>query len=124
MWGLAYGYNKRLMVNVVTCRRSCRVDGPKYPAFNVIFLCGTGSPSTHICAEAMAVLLGKSHSDSLPTTLAVQMADFPFTVEAHLSPSTSHYHDVDVLGMDVLTQLKTTIYGKYLSFELSIMEYE
>ena len=124
LWGLIYGYNKRLLVNVVTRRRSRRIDGPKYPAFNVTFLCGTGSPSTHICAEAMTVLLGTSKNDVLPNTVAVQLADFPFTVEAHLSPNPSHYRDVNVIGMDVLTQLETTMYGKNLSFKMSVMEYE
>lgn len=123
LWGLIYGYNKRLLVNCVTRRVSRRVNGPKYSAFNVTFLCDTGSPSSHICAEAMTVLLGKNKNDVLPNTLAVQLADFPFTVEAHLSPSESHYHHVNVIGMDVLTQLKMTMYGKNLSFELSIMEY-
>ena len=112
------------MVNVVTRRRSRRIDGPKYPAFNVTFLCDTGSPSTHICAEAMTVLLGKSTEDALPNTLAVQLADFPFTVEAHLSPNPSHYQEVNVMGMDVLAQLETTMYGKNLSFKMSTMEYE
>jgi len=125
LWGLIYGYNKRLLVNVVTRRRSRRIDGPKYPAYNVTFLCDTASPSTHICAEAITTLLGKSKNDVLPSTVAVQLADFPFTVEAHLSPSGSHYHDVNVIGMDVLTQLKMCVYGKNLSFELSTSrEYE
>jgi len=36
----------------------------------------------------MTALLGKSHGESsLPNTLAVQLVDFPFTVEAQLSPS-------------------------------------
>jgi hypothetical protein len=69
LWGLIFGYNKRLLVNIVTRRRSRRMDGPTYPAFNVIFLCHTASPSSFICAEAMAVLLGKkSKQDALRLT--------------------------------------------------------
>jgi hypothetical protein len=116
--GFVFGFNKRLLVNVVTRRRSRRVGGPKYPSFNVVFLCDTGSPSTFICAEAMTVLLEKQNQDAIPETLTVQLADFPFAVEAHVSPFASHYSDVNVIGMDVLTQLKTTIHGKSLSFTL------
>jgi hypothetical protein len=116
--GFVFGFNKRLLVNVVTRRRSRRVGGPKYPSFNVVFLCDTVSPSTFICAEAMTVLLGKQNQDAIPETLTVQLADFPFAVEAHVSPFASHYSDVNVIGMDVLTQLKTTIHGKSLSFTL------
>jgi dihydrofolate reductase len=117
--GFVFGFNKRLLVNVVTRRRSRRVGGPKYPSFNVVFLCDTVSPSTFICAEAMTVLLGKQNQDAIPETLTVQLADFPFAVEAHVSPFASHYSDVNVIGMDVLTKLKTTIHGKSLSFTLA-----
>ena len=111
------------MVNIVTRHHSCHMNGPNYPAFNVIFLCDTGLPNTYICKEAMRVLLGDSANDVIPETLLVQLVDFPFSIEAHLSPNPSHYADVNILGMDALSQLKTiTIYGKNLSFELATME--
>ena len=120
--GLLFGSNSRLMVNIETRRRSRRVNGPKYDAYNVTFLCDSGSPNTFICAEAMSVLIGRSSEDALPETLAVQLADFPFVVEANLSTKPSHYEDVNVVGMDVLRQLKVTIYGKNLSFEMEHMD--
>lgn len=120
--GLLFGSNCRLMVNIETRRRSRRVNGPKYDVYNVTFLCDSGSPNTFICAEAMGVLLGRSSEDALPDTLAIQLADFPFIVEAHLSTKPSHYEDVNVIGMDVLRQLKVTIYGKNLSFEMEHMD--
>jgi hypothetical protein len=51
----------------------------------------------------------------------VQLADFPFLVQAHLSTQPSHYQDVNVLGMDALRELKVTIYGKNLSFKMEYM---
>ena len=122
--GYITGVNNRLMLNIVTRRVSRRDIDPEYPAFNVIFVCDTGSPSTFLCAEAMRVLLGPSGSDFLPQLLPVQLADFPLPVKAHLSPSTSHFHDANVIGMDVLAQVKTTVSGKNFSFEISTMHDE
>ena len=124
LFGVVTGFNKRLMVNVATRRFSHRPNGPNYPAFHVIFVCDTGSPCTFLCAEAMRVLLGPSGGDVLPQSLVVQLADFPFPVEAYLSPSTSHFHDANVIGMDVLAQVKTTVSGKNFSFEISTMHDE
>ena len=55
----------------------------------------------------MKVLLGRSKEDTLPDTL-----DFLFSDEAHVSMKPSHYEDVNVIGMVVLTPLKATIFGK------------
>ena len=44
-------------------------------------------------------------------------------VEAHLSPRLSHYEDVNVIGMDLLMNLKTTVFGKDLEFGLANMEH-
>ena len=123
LFGRLYGLNKRLMVNVVTRHRSRRGDrGPDYQSANIIFLCDTGSPNTFICEEAMRVLLGKKACDVIPETLFVQMADFP-AVEAHLSPNPSHFVDVNVIGMDLLSQLQLTVFGKDLEFELKNMDH-
>jgi len=59
---------------------------------------------------------------AVPETLFVQVADFP-VVEAHLSPRLSHYEDVNVIGMDLLVHLQTTIFGKDLEFGLANMEH-
>lgn len=109
------------MVNVVTRRRSRR-SGTVYKNYNVFFLCCTGSPNTFICEEAMKVLLGKNADDVVPEILLVQMANLP-AVWAHLSPKGGRFHDVNVIGMDILSQLKTTILGKDLKFVLENMEY-
>jgi hypothetical protein len=125
VFGRLYGINKRLMVNIVTHRRTRRgEEGPENPSFNLFFLCDTSSPSTFICEDAVCVLLGDDQraNDVIPKTLFVQLADFP-AVEAHVSPKPSHYVDVNVIGMDLLSQLKTTIFGKDLEFELAHMEH-
>jgi hypothetical protein len=93
LFGSLYSINKRLMVNVVTRRRSHRGSkGPAYPSYNVIFLCDTGSPNTFICEEGMLTLLGKSFEPIAPQTMFVQMANFPM-VEAHMSPKEGKFHD-------------------------------
>ena len=137
--GVLHGPHKRLMVNIVTRRRSRLIDGPSYPSFNVIFLCDMVSPNTYLCQEAMEVLLEHSSGNSdattpttatttrttkLPESLIVKLADFPFAVEAHLLVSgdtTTTNNEVNILGMDVISQLRTTVYGKNLSFELGTM---
>lgn len=121
LFGSLYSSNKRLMINVVTRRRSRRGSkGPEYPSYNVIFLCDTGSPNTFICEEGMLTLLGKSFEPIAPQSMFVQMANFPM-VEAHMSPKEGKFHDVNVIGMDLLGHLKTTILGERLEFELASM---
>jgi len=122
LYGALYSINKRRMVNVVTRRRSHRgATGPDYQSYNIIFLCDTGCPNTFICEEGMLALLGTSAEQNAPTTMFVQMANFP-VVEAHLSPKDGKFYDVNVSGMDLFCQLKTTIFGKQLEFELASME--
>jgi hypothetical protein len=69
----------------------------------------------------MIALLGTSSEPIAPKTMFVQMANFP-VVEAHQSPKDGKFHDVNVIGMDLLCQLKSTIFGKQLEFELASME--
>jgi hypothetical protein len=70
----------------------------------------------------MRVLLGENARDIIPDTLLVQMADFP-AVEANVSPNPSHYSDANVIGMDLLSHLQMTVFGKDLEFELTNMEH-
>lgn len=59
--------------------------------------------------------------DNIPSSIHVHLANFP-AVEAHLSPKTGHYADVNVIGMDRLSRIKTTIYGGAdCEFELDLM---
>jgi hypothetical protein len=122
--GYLHSLNKRLMVNVVTRRCSRRGGRTDYPQINVIFLCDTGTPNTFICGEATKVLLGRRACDGdvLRDTLFVQMSDFP-AVETQLSPKGSRFEDVNVIGMDLMSHLKTTILGKDLEFKLENMEH-
>eukprot|EP00751_Fragilariopsis_kerguelensis_P046949 CAMPEP_0170985942 /NCGR_PEP_ID=MMETSP0736-20130129/5784_1 /TAXON_ID=186038 /ORGANISM="Fragilariopsis kerguelensis, Strain L26-C5" /LENGTH=211 /DNA_ID=CAMNT_0011409977 /DNA_START=67 /DNA_END=705 /DNA_ORIENTATION=+ len=121
LFGSLYSINRRLMVNVVTRRRGRRGSkGPEYPSYNIIFLCDTGSPNTFICEEAMLALLENSSEPIAPQTMFVKMANFPM-VEAHMSPKDGKFHEVNVIGMDLLSHLKTTILGKRLEFELAFM---
>lgn len=116
--GQLYGLNGRLMVNVETRRMSRRGSGIQYPRFNVIFLCDTGATNTYLCEETLNVIL--ENPENIPSSIHVHLANFP-AVEAHLSPKAGHYADVNVIGMDLMSRIKTTIYGADREFELDLM---
>ncbi|KAG7351508.1 hypothetical protein IV203_010868 [Nitzschia inconspicua] len=80
----------------------------RYPRFNVIFLCDTGAPNTYLCEETLNTMLG--NPEHTPSSMRIHLANFP-AVEAHLSPPNGHYTDVNVIGMDLLSKIQTTIYG-------------
>jgi hypothetical protein len=74
------------------------------------------------------VLLGMKNANDgddddvpVPGILDVQMADLPL-VQAYLSPTDGHFDDVNVIGMDLLSQLRMTILGKDRSFVLENIE--
>ena len=71
-----------------------------------------------MCKDCMLALLGNPTDRLAPSqSMLMKLANFP-VVEAHLSPKTSHFHDVNVIGMDLLNQLTTSIRGTELTLEL------
>ena len=85
--GVVFGRLARAMVSlVVVCRATQR-------AVNVIFLVATGSPHTY-CAPAVYAALGKT--GTLPKGLELSVHG----VDLSVSPSHSHFADVNVLGQD------------------------
>ena len=58
--------------------------------------------------------------DIIPSSIHVHLASFP-AVEAHLSPKMGHYADVNVIGMDLMSRIKTTVYVSDREFELDLM---
>ncbi|KAL3903563.1 MAG: hypothetical protein SGARI_005322 [Bacillariaceae sp.] len=120
LFGQLYGLNGRLMVNVETRRMSRRGSEIQYPRFNVIFLCDTAAPNTYLCEETLNAMLG--NPENIPSSMHVHLANFP-AVEAHLSPATGHYADVNVIGMDLMSRIQTTIYGADREFKLDLMSH-
>jgi hypothetical protein len=94
--GHLVGVNHRLMINLV-CRRP---SGQEVPALNVVFLIDTGSPVSYLSKRAVEALIGK-RSEHFPRTFKVVIHN-GLTTECNISPSGSHFEDVNVLGMDYL----------------------
>jgi hypothetical protein len=97
-FGRIFGNNKRLMISL-PCRRARPDRG--YKALNVFFLVDTGSPNSYLCQEAMTALIGIPDC-TLPGLITMVVQNESFDVEFHLTPSGSHFHDTNVLGMDFL----------------------
>jgi hypothetical protein len=92
--GAIVGWCNRLIANFVCQRR------PGAPLFNFFFLVDTGSPYTFLSAETIAVLTGGA-TGNIPTALTVNIQGIP-SMGCRISPPTSHFADVDVLGMDFM----------------------
>lgn len=103
--GTILARNTRFVINV-PCRRESRRDLPTSPEaapphHNVFFVVDTGSPHCYMCKEAMEALLGGNGDDPIPQIMRVEFITGQI-VEFHLSPSDSHYSDVNILGDTVL----------------------
>jgi hypothetical protein len=96
--GLIHGGMSRLIINLVIRRQ-------KNPnrCVNVFFVVDTGSPYSFVCAEAMEKLVGVEGSN-LPNVINADIGGHELPL--HLSMVNSHFHDVNVLGMDALRKLK------------------
>ena len=95
--GCIWGRNRRLMVPLV-----CRLRTNKHaPSVIIIFLIDTGSPVTYICQEAMEAMLEKD--SYLPKVLYVKIQSGR-SIQCHLSPKDHHFANVNVLGMDFLSE--------------------
>ena len=95
--GVITGQHFRLMIPLVVRRTSSKV----VPAVNIVFLIDTGSHFTYICQEAMEALIGTE--SVVPERLSVQI-HLENAIEVYLSPKSSHFADVNVLGMDFIME--------------------
>jgi hypothetical protein len=98
--GTIIGNNKRFMVNL-PCRRKSNRNYPTSPKaalpfHNVFFIVDTGSPHSYLCPEAISSLVGGNGSP-VPTLLKVELLTGG-VLDFHVSPSGSHFADVNVLG--------------------------
>ena len=114
-----FGINSRLMINFVCQRLSSKAA----PFVNVFFLVDTGSPVSYLCPEAMTALIGRSGTN-IPSLMMVrlhgpELGEF----EMHLSPQGTaeepgRFHDVNVLGMDILKLFSLELFGPIRKFRM------
>ncbi|KAI3660563.1 hypothetical protein MP638_000103 [Amoeboaphelidium occidentale] len=95
--GRIYGDHRRFMINLVCRRLSLR----EAPAVNIVFLVDTGSPVSYLSKEAMEALIG--NRENMPSVLDVFIHS-ERAIPCHLSPSASHFADVNVLGTNFLAE--------------------
>ena len=98
--GIMFGLNRRLMVNLLVRRKET------HRFLNVLFLVDTGSPVSYLCDEAISALIG--NDKGLPRFINVFVQGGQVS-ECHLSPKESHFHDVNVIGMDFLSSHNLSI---------------
>jgi len=113
--GKIHGNNKRLMVSL-----SCRREGNNSKSINIIFLIDTGSPNTFLSDKAMEALVGKPGCN-IGSTMDVMIHSKKVTT-CHLSPHDKHFSDVNVLGMDFLSDNMLSLSMDYdqKSFQLTL----
>ena len=102
--GFFYGINRRLMISL-PCRVGHEGPGPNSnKVLNIFFLVDTGSPVSYLCLEATEALIDGDSTCDVEGALLVGVQNESVHMSFHLSPSKSHFHDVNVLGMDFLTK--------------------
>jgi hypothetical protein len=87
------------MINL-PCRREKSDWG--YKVLNVFFLVDTGSPCSYLCKEAMDALIGRELDYQLDELSIVIQTTAAKLMQMNLSPTPSHFQDVNVIGMDFL----------------------
>jgi hypothetical protein len=112
--GFIYGNNKRLMVSLSCCR-----EKKDSKPINIIFLIDTSSPNSFLSEKAMEALVGNPGCNIGMTMPAMIHSDTVIT--CHLSPRDKHFSDVNVLGMDFLSEnsLSLIMDYKHKSFQLT-----
>lgn len=103
--GSIIGNNKRFLMNL-PCRlaSACSLpSSPKKPLpfVNVFFLVDTGSPFSFACPEAMEALCGRK-GNPIPSCVEVELLTGT-PLELHVSPSGSHFSDINLLGASALS---------------------
>ena len=96
--GLIHGGMNRLIINLVTRRKR----NPNR-SVNVIFIVDSASPYSFVCAEAMQAIVG-AEGGKLPNVINADIGGHEISL--HLSMVNSHFHHVNVLGMDALKAFK------------------
>ncbi|KAI3654684.1 hypothetical protein MP228_000064 [Amoeboaphelidium protococcarum] len=114
--GKLHGNNRRLMVSLSCCKEG---DNNSKPV-DIIFLINTGSPNTFLCEKAMEALVGKPGCD-IGSMMDV-MIHSDTVITCHLSPHNKHFSDVNVLGMDFLSDnmLSLSMNYKKETFQLTL----
>jgi hypothetical protein len=115
--GEIYGLNKRLMVNLVCCRRAKSAQ-----SINIVFLVDTGSPVSYLSEKAMEILVGKS-ANHIPQQLPVMVHSHK-VITCYLSPRDKHFADVNVLGMDFLAKNMLSIAIDYDANAFQLCEWK
>lgn len=106
VYGSIVGNNKRFLLNLPCRRASARNDpsSPKKPLpfVNIFFLVETGSPFSFVCSEAMEALCGGNKGNPIPNCMNVELLTGNH-LELHVSPSGSHFEDINLLGASALS---------------------
>ena len=110
--GNLVGGNHRLMINLVCRRRSHK----EMSAVNIVFLVDTGSPVSYLSKGAMEALTG--NCETVPRVLYVLVHNERDVIECHISPTGSHFEDVNVLGMDFVSRCTLMVDGPARIFSL------
>lgn len=102
LFGILYGPHRRVMVNL-SCRR--KSSKKQHQMINIIFLCDTGMPCSYLSGQAMSALIG--NFDYIPNVMRVEFGIYHHDFQ--LSPTGSHFAEVNVLGMDFLYDMDLSI---------------
>lgn len=121
--GKIFGNNRRMIISLCVS-----LSTPKAAEIDIIpvkitahFLVDTGAPSTYLCEDAVVALSPTKkfyydEYDCIPVVLQ------GFKHEVHLSPPTSHFRDVSLIGSDFLALIQGTLvadYGESKSFSIT-----
>ena len=106
--GILFGLNMKPFASLVVGTRSGKVK------FNVFFLIDTGSPNTHISATTMEAL---GYKDTIPQIITGKIQGVPMA-SISLSPLSSHYADLNVLGANFFGAARGKLSINYASLDV------
>jgi hypothetical protein len=101
--GLIFGPHLRLLMNLAVCWKEGRARK------NVIFVVDTGSLSTYLSPQTIVEILPEGAV--IPPAFNAVIHGVNHGV--YMSPSTSNYHDVNVLGTDFMSKARLTLTANY-----------
>ena len=103
--GMFYGYNKRLLVNLM-CRRESR-HVKEYEPVSLIFLVCVTSPYSYLSKTAMNALSGNDIDENM-SQMRVQIHSDRIN-ECYLASPDKNFVNINVVGMDFITNNKLSI---------------
>jgi len=109
--GILYGdLKKRILVSMVVQRGNLNI--------NVPFIVDTGCPIVYISAEVYEKFVAK-HPENLPDFVSLTLHGIP-DVNVAISPSVSHFAEVNILGQSFLTRddVKFSMHRKNICLSL------